>query len=81
MIEDFKKIKEKNKKLKNKKLERKTERFLKKIYSNKIESKNISKKGQPTLTIQNKEVPSVLNDPNRFFTGELNKEKRSLYFS
>jgi hypothetical protein len=46
-----------------------------------VTSKAVFKKNNMQVHIQNREVPSVLNDPNRFFTGELNKEKRSLYFS
>jgi hypothetical protein len=44
-----------------------------------VTSKSIMKKSRATLTIENKEVPSVLNDPNRFFNKTYEKEKRSMF--
>jgi len=45
----------------------------------KLKKRTILKKSQATVTVSGKPVPSVLNDPNRFFKGELNEMKRSLY--
>jgi len=42
--------------------------------SKKIKYKRILKKQQPTLTIHQKEIPSVLGDYNRFFKSEMQKE-------
>jgi len=42
--------------------------------------KKILKKTQPTLTLKKKEVPSVLNDPNRFFKDEMEEVKKTMFF-
>lgn len=49
--------------------------------SQRVISRSVMKKGQMTVQVPEYKAPSVLNDENRFFKGELNKEKRSLYFS
>jgi len=49
-------------------------RQLAKKLSKPITSKRILKKERPTLTIKQREVPSVLGDPNRFFKDEMQKE-------
>jgi len=46
----------------------------------KIPSKHIIKTMKPTLRIEQKEIPSVLNDPNRFFNQEMEEVKRTLFF-
>lgn len=80
MVIDLEKLKQENKKLKSKKEKGKEKNYLKKLTS-KITAKNLVKSNKVQLYISEKDVPSVLNDENRFFTGELNREKRSLYFS
>jgi len=67
MVEDFQKIKKELKKLKSKK---KKNPILKK-FSKKIGGKKVLKGSKATLTIKQRETPSVLGDPNRFFVGEL----------
>lgn len=47
----------------------------------KIVAKRVFKPSQVTVTIKEREVPSVLNDPNRFFKQELEETKKSLFFS
>lgn len=44
-------------------------------------SRSVMKKGKMTVQVPEYKAPSVLGDENRFFKGELNKEKRSLFFS
>ena len=39
----------------------------------------LKKVARPTLKIEEREIPSVLNDPNRFFKSTYEKEKRSLF--
>ena len=56
---------------------KKTEKEWKKItkkLSKKLSGKKILNKEQPTLTIRQKEIPSVLGDHNRFFKSEMQKE-------
>lgn len=43
--------------------------------------RRVLKPSQTTVTIKEREVPSVLNDPNRFFKHELEETKKSLFFS
>lgn len=80
------KIKAQEKKVYNKSFAGRTEKginnLLSKAYkslSKPVTSKSIVKKSQATLTIKEQEVPSVLNDPNRFFKGTYEKEKRSMF--
>ena len=68
-------IREKEKKSK------KIDKFVKKYLTKPITAKKILKKNKMQVHIPERKVESVLNDSNRFFTGEFNKEKRSLYFS
>ena len=69
MVEDFEKMKKKLKVSKKKK----SKTFLKSLLK-KLPSKRILKTQKPTLTIKQREVPSVLGDPNRFFKDEMQKE-------
>jgi len=74
MVEDFEKMKKKLKVLKKKK----SKTFLKSL-SKKLPSKRILKTERPTLTIKQREVPSVLGDPNRFFKDEMEEVKRTMF--
>lgn len=47
----------------------------------KVYSKDIIKKNKMTVKIPKKKIESVFDDDNKFFKGELNKEKRSLFLS
>lgn len=53
---------------------------MKNKYNKTITNKPILKKNKMTVTIPNYKAPIILNDENRFFTGTLNDEKRSLFF-
>ena len=66
---------------KKEKKSKKIDKFVKKYLTKPITAKKILKKNKMQVHIPERKVESVLNDPNRFFTGEFNKEKRSLYFS
>ena len=79
MVENFEKIKKELKELKKKKSKKKEKGFLKTL-SKKLPSKKILKTQRPTLTIRQREVPSVLGDPNRFFKEELEEVKRTMFF-
>lgn len=57
------------------------EKLKKKYMEAKVVSKSVLKKNTMVVNIPDYKAPSVLNDPNRFFTGEFNKEKRSLFLS
>lgn len=46
-----------------------------------IKTKSIVKSNKMTVKIEEYKAPSVLGDENRFFKGEYEKEKRSLFFS
>jgi hypothetical protein len=56
-------------------------RLYKKYADKRMTNKRVLKKNNMQVHIQDKKIENVFDDPNRFFTGELNKEKRSLYFS
>jgi hypothetical protein len=56
-------------------------RLYKKLASQRVISRQVLKKNNMQVHIQQKEIPSVLGDENRFFKGELNRERRSLFFS
>ena len=60
-------------------VKKKKKGFLKSLQK-KIPSKRIIKKETPTLTIKQREVPSVLGDPNRFFNDEMEEVKRTMFF-
>jgi hypothetical protein len=49
--------------------------------SQRVISRGVLKKNSMTVTIPDFKAPSILGDENRFFKGEMNKEKRSLFFS
>ena len=51
-----------------------------KTLAKKVKSKKILKTKRPTLTIRQREVPSVLGDPNRFFKEEMEEVKRTMFF-
>lgn len=56
----------------------------KKVYKalkTRMSSKKILKPNKMTVKIEEYKAPSVLGDENRFFKGEYEKEKRSLFFS
>ena len=59
-------------------VKKKKKTFLKSLQK-KFPSKKILKKEQPTLTIKQREVPSVLGDPNRFFKNEMEETKKSMF--
>lgn len=46
-----------------------------------VKTKKILKPNKMTYKIEEYKAPSVLDDENRFFKGEYEKEKRSLFFS
>ena len=77
MVENFEKIKKELKTLKKKKSSKK-KTFLKSL-SKKLPVKRILKTERPTLTIKQKEIPSVLGDPNRFFKDEMEEVKRTMF--
>lgn len=79
MVVDFQKVLKENKKLKNKKSET-TKKKYSKILTSKVISKDIIRPSNLQVTIQNKEVPSVLSDPNRFFNREMEDAKKSMFF-
>lgn len=54
---------------------------LRKLASTKVQSKSFLKKPDIRVSIKEYESPSILKDENRFFKGELNKEKRNMFFS
>jgi hypothetical protein len=68
-------IREKEKKSK------KVDKFVKKYLEKRMTSKKILKPNKMTVKIEEYKAPSVLGDENRFFKGEYEKEKRSLFFS
>lgn len=54
---------------------------LKKAAKTKVISRRVLKDPQMKVKIPYREVPSVLGDENRFFKGEMEAAKKSLYFS
>lgn len=85
LTEDIKGISKKEKEARGKKKEQQRRRkdLLKKIDKiarTKVQNKKVLKKQQATLTIKQKEVPSVLNDPNRFFKEEMEEAKKAMFF-
>jgi C4-type Zn-finger protein len=82
MVIDLQKTIKENKKLKERlskksSKEKKVSKFLKKQLS----AKRIIKPSQVTVRIPDYKAPSVLGDENRFFKGQLNKEKKEMFFS
>jgi len=53
---------------------------IKKIPNKKLKYKKITKKSKTTLHLKQKEVPSVLADPNRFFKDEMEEAKNAMFF-
>lgn len=43
-------------------------------------TKQVLKKNQMTVSIPDYKAPSILNDENRFFKGEMDREKKSMFF-
>lgn len=43
--------------------------------------KSVSKKKETVVTVKEFKAPSILGDENRFFKGEMEETKRSLFFS
>jgi hypothetical protein len=58
----------------------KKEKTLKSMLKERVISRQVLKKNSMVVNVPNFVAPSILGDENRFFRGELNKEKRSLYF-
>jgi len=53
---------------------------IEKILSQKVKVKTILKKTkEATLRIKQKEVPSILGDPNRFFKDEWEETKKTMF--
>ena len=52
-----------------------------KALQKKVVSRRILKPSQTIVTIKEYQVPSILNDPNRFFKSEMEETKKSLFFS
>lgn len=59
-------------------VKKKKKTFLKSLQK-KLPSKRILKKEKPTLTIKQKEVTSILGDPNRFFKDEMEEVKGTMF--
>jgi len=58
----------------------KKEKTLKSMLKERVISRQVLKKNSMVVNVPDFKAPSILGDENRFFRGELNKEKRSLYF-
>lgn len=56
------------------------DKILKKL-SKPITSRQVLKKSNLVINIPESEPESILGEENKFFTGEFNKEKRSLFLS
>jgi len=69
------------KKMINKSKKSKDEGITTKILKARFSAKQITKSSKLVVSVPDYKAPSILNDPNRFFTGEFNKEKRSLFLS
>lgn len=54
---------------------------LKKALSKPIKSKKILKHSTMTATIQDYKAPSILDDENRFFKGQMEDAKKSMFLS
>ena len=52
-----------------------------KLASQRVISRGVLKKNSMVVNVPDFVAPSILGDENRFFRGEMNKEKRSLFFS
>ena len=52
-----------------------------KLASQRVISRQVLKKNSMVVNVPDFVAPSILGDENRFFKGEMNKEKRSLFFS
>jgi len=50
------------------------------VKKKKLKSRRIFKKSETTLEIKDKEIPSVLGDPNRFFKDNLEEDEKVLFF-
>ena len=57
------------------------DKIRKENYKKKLSSKKILKTSKMSVHIKEREIPSVLNDEQRFFKGEFNKEKKRLFLS
>jgi hypothetical protein len=76
---DLQKIIKENKSLKGNKSDTDTKKIISNI-KKRVISKDIIRNSRHTVNIPEREVESVLNDPNRFFKGELAKEKKAMFF-
>jgi len=61
--------------------QKKVDRIIRKIETSRLSNRKIMKKGKMSVHVPEYQAPSVLGDENRFFTGELNQEKKRLFFS
>ena len=73
-------VKAQEKLKKTKPAEIKTPALYKKL-SKPLVAKSIVKQSKITIHVKQKPVESVWDAENRFFKGEMNREKRSLFFS
>jgi hypothetical protein len=53
----------------------------KKTIKSKLISKALLKKSNITVSIPEYKAPSILGDENRFFKGEMAREKKAMFFS
>lgn len=79
MVVDLKKVLKENKKLK-KKLKKKGYDKIIKHLKGKVSEKKVFKPSQKTVKIPEYKAPSVLGDENRFFKGQMEEERKSLFF-
>lgn len=54
--------------------------FKKILEKREISSKRLIKPSKVTIRIKEFKAPSILEDENRFFKGQINQEKRELFF-
>jgi len=45
-----------------------------------MKSRRVFKKSEVSLKLKDREIHSILRDPNRFFKSEMEETKKSLYF-
>jgi hypothetical protein len=57
-----------------------THRVMKKLPA-RITSKRVLRPSKMTVKIDEPEIESIFDDPNRFFKGEIEEAKRTMFFS
>ena len=57
-----------------------TSKIIKSATKGKVKSKKILKKNKMGVHISEFKAPSILGDDQRFFKGEMNAEKRNMFF-